>query len=92
MPKLEGLFLAGDVDNEFCFSGLEFLPSINEVQLRVSFFWDWERRKAAHDSGTSWDKIREEERQEHALKEGELKKKIQDQLARNANEPIVTVR
>jgi len=34
----------------------------------------------------------EEERQEEARKKGELKKKIQDQLARNANEPILTVR
>jgi len=92
MPKLERLQVSGALYNEIDFSALEFLASINEVQLRVSFFWDWERRKAAHDSGTSWDKIREEERQEHALKEGELKKKILDQLARNANEPIMMVR
>ncbi|KAG2558456.1 hypothetical protein PVAP13_8NG267701 [Panicum virgatum] len=90
MPKLERLHFQGSVDNEFCFSGLEFLPSINEVQLRVHFPWDFERVNAAPDSET-WNKIKEEERQEEALKKGELKKKIQDQLARNANEPIVTV-
>ncbi|KAG2562905.1 hypothetical protein PVAP13_8KG301500 [Panicum virgatum] len=92
MPKLERLQVSGALYNEIDFSGLEFLASINEVQLRVSFLWDRERIEAALDSGTSWDKIEEEERQEHALKEGELKKKIQDQLARNANEPILTVR
>jgi len=44
MPKLEGLFLRGDVvDNEFCFSGLEFLPCINEVWLDVYFPWDKSR-------------------------------------------------
>ena len=78
MPKLERLyFTANVVDNEFCFSGLEFLESINEVQLRVSFPW----------TNRTW----EEERPEQARKKGELKKKIQAQLARNANEPIVTV-
>ena len=90
MPKLERLHIEGGVDNEFCFSGLEFLPSINEVQLRVDFPWDFGRVNAAPDSETR-NKIEEEERQEEALKKGELKKKIQDQLARNANEPIVTV-
>jgi len=63
MPKLERLHFVGDVDKEFCLSGLEFLPSINEVQLRVGAFVD---------------KI-------------ELKKKVQDQLAHNTNEPIVEV-
>jgi len=91
MPKLEGLFLGGDVDNEFSFSGLKFLPCINEVRLNVYFPWDEERIKAARDSETRA-KIREQVKQEQAPKRAELKKKIQDQLARNANEPIVTVR
>jgi len=91
MPKLEGLFLEGDVDNEFSFSGLKFLPCINEVRLNVYFPWDEERIKAALDSET-WDKIWEEVKQGQAPKRAELKKKIQDQLSRNANEPIVTVR
>ncbi|CAL4980391.1 unnamed protein product [Urochloa decumbens] len=87
MPKLERLHLEADmVDNEFCFSGLESLPSINEIQLRVSFPWDEERIRAAPDSKT-WGRIREEE----SRKKGELKKKIQEQLAGNTNEPIVTV-
>jgi len=77
MPKLLVLFLRGYVDNEFCFCGLEFLESINEVQLNVSFPW----------TNTKL----EEAIQEQALKRGELKKKIQAQLARNENEPIVTV-
>ena len=91
MPKLERLHFEGRVDNEFFFSGLEFLARLNEVQLDVYFPWDQERINAASDSETR-DKIEEEERQEEARKKGELKKKIQDQLARNANEPIVTVR
>ena len=91
MPKVEVLFLRGDVvDNEFCFSGLEFLPSINEVQLHVYFPWDEERIKAAPDFKTRA-KLREEVKQEQAPKRGELKKKIQDQLFRCANEPIVVV-
>ncbi|KAG2562909.1 hypothetical protein PVAP13_8KG301625 [Panicum virgatum] len=90
MPKLEGLFLRGDVDNEFCFSGLEFLACIKEVQLDVYFAWNEERIKAARDYETR-NKIWEEVNQEQAPKRAELKKKIQDQLARNANEPIVTV-
>ncbi|CAL4983808.1 unnamed protein product [Urochloa decumbens] len=71
MLKLERLLVTGKVNNELVnFSGLESLPSISEVQLRVSFPWD-----------------EEEERR----KNGELKKKIQEQLAGNTNEPIVTV-
>ena len=91
MPKLERLHIEGGVDNEFCFSGLEFLPCINEVWLDVYFPWDEERIKAALDSET-WDKIWEEVKQGQAPKRAELKKKIQDQLSRNANEPIVMVR
>jgi hypothetical protein len=37
------------------------------------------------------DKILEEEGQEARRKKGELKKKIQEQLAQNTNQPIVTV-
>jgi len=78
MPNLEWLYyFEAEVDNEFCFSGLEFLESINEVQLNVSFPWT---------NGT-WEEVRQDE----ARKKGELKKKIQAQLARNANEPIVTM-
>jgi len=90
MPKLVQLQLVGDVDNKFCFPGLEFLPSINEVQLHVYFPWDEERIKAAPDFKTRA-KLREEVKQEQAPKRGELKKKIQDQLFRCANEPIVVV-
>ena len=90
MPKLLVLFLRGYVDNEFCFCGLEFLPCMDEVQLDVFFSWDEERINAARDSETR-NKIWEEVKQEQAPKRAELKKKIQDQLARNANEPIVTV-
>jgi len=78
MPNLEWLYyFEAEVDNEFCFSGLEFLQSINEVQLRVFF------------PLTTW--TMEEEILEEARKKGELKRKIQAQLARNENEPIVTV-
>jgi hypothetical protein len=86
MPKLERLQVTGEVDDEIGFSGLEFLQSINEVQLSVYFPRDWGRLRAARDSEI-WDKIQEEERR----KKGELKKKIQEQLARNKNEPILTV-
>jgi hypothetical protein len=68
---------------------LEFLPSIREVQLHVNFF-DWERILAAVHSKTR-DTIFDEVKLEEAPKRAEFKKKIQDQLARNANEPIVTV-
>ncbi|RLM69549.1 hypothetical protein C2845_PM17G12230 [Panicum miliaceum] len=88
MPKLERLHFEGDVYNEFCFCGLEFLASINKVQLGVSFPWDAERVIAAPDSEIQH-KTLEEERQKQRRKQAELKKKIQDQLARNANEPIV---
>ncbi|KAJ1276048.1 hypothetical protein BS78_05G184400 [Paspalum vaginatum] len=79
MPKLERLLItAVEVNNEFRLSGLQFLPSINQVQLRVYFSWD---------EG----KTGEENRQEATRRKGELKKEIQEQLARNTNEPIVTV-
>ncbi|CAN6372607.1 unnamed protein product [Urochloa humidicola] len=91
MPKLERLLVTGVVYNELVdFSGLESLPSINEVQLNVHFLWDEERIRAAADSKTLV-RIREEGIQEGMRKKGELKKKIQEQLAGNANEPIVTV-
>ncbi|RCV38749.1 hypothetical protein SETIT_8G167300v2 [Setaria italica] len=59
MPKLELLQIIGEANNEIGFSGLEFLQSINEVQLSNNNGW--------------------------------LKKKIQELLAGNRNEPIVTV-
>jgi hypothetical protein len=90
MPKLERLQVTGEVDNEIDFSGLGFLPSINEVQVRVPFLWDWDRINAAPDPETRR-KIIEEEALEERRKKGVLKKKIQDQLAQNTNEPIVTV-
>nr|XP_034569955.1 disease resistance protein PIK6-NP-like [Setaria viridis] len=40
MPKLELLQVTGRVNNEIGFSGLEFLQSINEVQLSVYIHWD----------------------------------------------------
>ncbi|KAF8673125.1 hypothetical protein HU200_048672 [Digitaria exilis] len=91
MPKLERLHFTGwHLDNKFVISGLELLPSINEVKLDVSFTLDWARIWAAPDPDTH-DKIQEEEEQEERRKKGELKKKIQEQLAGNENEPIVTV-
>jgi hypothetical protein len=90
MPKLERLQFTGKVNSEIEFSGLGFLPSINEVQLRVSFPVDWNKITGAPDLETQG-KIYEEEVQEERLKKGELKKKMQEQLAQNTNEPIVTV-
>jgi hypothetical protein len=90
MPKLESLQITGEADNEICFSGLDILPNIKEVQLSVQFPWDYGRIYAARNSENQ-DKIWEEERQEQRRKKGELKKKIQDQLAQNGNEPILTV-
>jgi hypothetical protein len=66
MPKLQRLQFTGWANNEICFSGLDILQSINEVQLSVRSPWEWDKK-------------------------GELKKKIQDQLAQNGNEAIVTV-
>ncbi|CAL4980390.1 unnamed protein product [Urochloa decumbens] len=90
MPKLERLLVKGKLNNEICFSGLELLPSINEVKLDVRFRWDNERIKAARDDETRT-KIINEEMHEQRRKKGELKKKIQEQLAGSTNEPIVTV-
>ncbi|KAF8700087.1 hypothetical protein HU200_034450 [Digitaria exilis] len=70
MPKLERLHFVGFADDKFVVSGLELLPSINEVKFRVYFPGDVEKIRAA---------------------QGELKRKIQEQLAGNTNEPIVTV-
>ncbi|TKW01384.1 hypothetical protein SEVIR_8G176501v4 [Setaria viridis] len=78
MPKLERLQVRGQVNNEIEFSGLEFLQSINEVHLSV-YIPDCETRETI-----------EERRQEERRKKGELKKKVQEQLARNRNEPILT--
>nr|TKW01390.1 hypothetical protein SEVIR_8G177101v2 [Setaria viridis] len=89
MPKLERLQVTGAANNEIGFSGLEFLQSINEVQLSVYISWDYGRIIAAKDTKTR-EKIEEEERQEQRRKKGELKKKVQEQLARNRNEPILT--
>ena len=87
MPKLERLQVTRETSsNEIDFSGLAFLPSINEVLVRVYFLLDYDRKKAAPDPETRY-KILEEERR----KNGELKKKIQEQLAQNTNEPILTV-
>ncbi|CAN6372606.1 unnamed protein product [Urochloa humidicola] len=85
MPKLERLLVPGLVNNELVgFSGLEFLPSINEIQLHP---WDYmECDIAARDLGETFLGILEEE----TRKKGELKKKIQEQLAGNTN-AIVTV-
>jgi hypothetical protein len=51
---------------------------------------DWSKIDASPDVET-WYKIHEEEEQEARRKKGELKKKIQEQLAQNTNDPIVTV-
>ncbi|XP_062182896.1 disease resistance protein PIK6-NP-like [Phragmites australis] len=89
MPKLELLQLTR-VRNEIGFSGLEFLPSINEVQLNVYFEIDYQRIHKAHDSETRG-KIYEEERQEARRKGGEFSKKVRDQLAGNPKKPNLTV-
>ncbi|CAN6372613.1 unnamed protein product [Urochloa humidicola] len=88
MPKLERLLITGGVNNELvCFSGLESLPSISEIQLRVSFPWDEEERiRAARDRGETYGRTLEKDRRT----KGELKKKIQEQLAGNTN-AVVTV-
>ncbi|RCV38746.1 hypothetical protein SETIT_8G167200v2, partial [Setaria italica] len=65
MPKLEWLQVTGVANNEICFSGLDILLSINEVQLDVYMYWRGEIIT-----------INEEDRR----KKGELKKKIQEQL------------
>ncbi|CAN6372608.1 unnamed protein product [Urochloa humidicola] len=89
MPKLERLLITGGVNNELVgFSSLESLPSINEIQLHVSFPWDDEERtRAARNGRETFAGILEEQRR----KKGELKKKIQEQLAGNTNAPIVTL-
>ena len=87
MPKLERLQVTREPScNEIDFSGLAFLPSINEVQVRVFFLFYWERIAAAPDPETGY-KILEEQRR----KKGEFKKKIEEQLAENTNEPTVTI-
>ncbi len=52
---------------------------------------DYDRIRAAGDAGAHDHKTTlAEERQELRRKEGELKKKIREQLARNPNQPILT--
>jgi hypothetical protein len=87
MPKLEQLLLQR-MKIEIGFSGVQFLPSINEVQLNVTFDIDWERINEAGDSNRE---AFEEEMQERTRKEGEFKKKIREQLAGNPRQPILTV-
>jgi hypothetical protein len=41
MPKLERLQVTRGANNEICFSRLDILQSINEVQLSVGFPLDW---------------------------------------------------
>ncbi|WVZ81889.1 hypothetical protein U9M48_029220 [Paspalum notatum var. saurae] len=92
MHKLERLQVTG-ASNEIGVSGLEFLPSINQVELDVYILIDEDSRSryaAAHDSETR-KKIMEEYRRVARLKRGELKKKIQGQLDGHTNQPIVTV-
>ncbi|TVU09042.1 hypothetical protein EJB05_42482, partial [Eragrostis curvula] len=89
MPKLEQLLLRC-MESELGFSGLEFLPSISEVQLTVSFDLDWDRIFEGSDSRTQ-SKIHEEELQESRRKETEYKKKLRDQLAGISRQPILTV-
>lgn len=89
MLKLERLQVEGLIKNEIGFSGLEFLLNINEVQLRFEFHFDEKRIRAARAAGADYETARAEEEQEARRKEGELKKKIREQLARNPNQPIL---
>ncbi|XP_021317799.1 disease resistance protein RPM1 [Sorghum bicolor] len=88
MPKLEQLKVTGEISNGFCISGLECLPSINEVQLDARFPWDRGKFSDCHDS-ESLDKMIEEEGQNEKWKTDELKKKIREQLSLNENKPIL---
>lgn len=88
MLKLERLQVQGRVENEIGFSGLEFLQNINEVQLSVWFRGDYDRIRAA---GADKKTAEAEEQQERRRKEGEFKKKIREQLARNPNQPIIEI-
>ncbi|XP_066340147.1 disease resistance protein Pik-2-like [Miscanthus floridulus] len=89
LPKLERLQITGILNNEIDFSGLGCLRSINEVQFSAHFPMDWKRIQAARHDGEPLDKIYEDERQEQTRKEGELKMKIQEQLAQNTKGPII---
>ncbi|WVZ50827.1 LOW QUALITY PROTEIN: hypothetical protein U9M48_002049 [Paspalum notatum var. saurae] len=89
LPKLERLLVTGCTTDEIGFPGLQFLPSLNHVQLNVYFLWDYNRLQAANDSETQC-KIIQEETQKATRKKGDLKRKIQEQLAGHANQPIVT--
>ncbi|KAJ1276044.1 hypothetical protein BS78_05G184000 [Paspalum vaginatum] len=90
LPKLERLLVTGCTTDEIGFPGLQLLPSLNHVQLNVYFLWDYDRLQAANDSETRC-KIIQEETQKATRKKGELKRKIKEQLAGHANQPIVMV-
>lgn len=79
MPKLEQLKVMGEISNEFSIAGLEFLPSINEVQFAARFPWDWSSFHDCPDS-KSVAKMIEKEKQKEKCKIDELKQKIREQL------------
>ncbi|KAJ1254295.1 hypothetical protein BS78_K092200 [Paspalum vaginatum] len=89
VPKLELLRVIGSVADEFGFSGLQFLPSINHVHVTVFSLWGSDLLEAAKEEDA--DKICLEQSYKASLLRSELKKQIQDQLAGHANQPIVTV-
>ncbi|TVU25062.1 hypothetical protein EJB05_27538, partial [Eragrostis curvula] len=87
MPKLELLQVQNLwIRGEFDISGLEVLPSINEVKFNVLVDIDDKRFQEASAS-KNLDKIWEEIDQEQKRKEGEYKNKIREQLDKNPNRP-----
>jgi hypothetical protein len=60
MPKLQRLQVTGGANNEICFSRLDILQSINEVQLSVGFPLDLDKIHAARDPGTRYQTYEEE--------------------------------
>ncbi|TVU20687.1 hypothetical protein EJB05_32871 [Eragrostis curvula] len=90
MRKLELLQLElWKIRNEVDISGLEVLPSINEVQFRAVFYVDWKWIEKARASNKPVD-ITKEIKQEQRRKESEYKNKLREQLDKNPNRPVLT--
>ncbi|CAL4987179.1 unnamed protein product [Urochloa decumbens] len=87
MPNLEQLEMTSEIKDKLCVSGLEFLPSMKEVKFIGWIPFDWKMTRP-HDSETR-DKMIEEHMHEERRKVGEFRMKIQEQLARNPNQPIL---
>ncbi|CAL4992230.1 unnamed protein product [Urochloa decumbens] len=87
MPNLEQLVMTSEIKDKLCVSGLEFLPSMKEVKFIGWIPFDWKMIRP-HDSETR-DKMIEEHMHEERRRVGEFRMKIQEQLARNPNQPIL---